>query len=140
MKTMPPISAEEAVLLFAHGSRDPDWARPVEALRTRIAGLTCARVDLAYLEYCAPTLAAALAQMAGESIRRVHIVPVFIGQGAHLRRDLPALVDTARQAHPELRIELLPAIGEQPEILEAIAHAIAAQIPGEPSGTAPQQR
>ena len=134
MKTAPPVLTKEAVLLFAHGSRDPDWARPVEALRARIAGLTCARVDLAYLEYCAPTLAAALAEMAGESIRRVHIVPVFIGQGAHLRRDLPALVDSARQVHPELRIELLPAIGEQPEILEAIAHAIATQIPVQPSG------
>jgi sirohydrochlorin cobaltochelatase len=123
------VSTEQAILLFAHGSRDPDWARPVEALRDRIVTLAGARVDIAYLEYRAPTLPEAVTRMAAEGVCHAYIIPVFIGQGAHLRRDLPALVESARLMQPDIRLQLLPALGAQPEILEAIARVLAAQIP-----------
>ena len=39
------------IVLFAHGARDPEWARPFEAIRDRIrtARPECP-IDLAYLE------------------------------------------------------------------------------------------
>lgn len=118
----------DALVLFAHGSRDPEWTRPVETLRARIAMLADLPVGLAYLEHRAPSLPEAVGQMVAEGMRRVYVVPVFIGLGAHLRRDLPALVESARSAYPHVHVELLAALGEQPEILESMARALTAQI------------
>lgn len=114
---------KQALILFAHGSRDAQWARPFEALRAALAP-RC-DVELAYLELMSPTLEEALARLAARGARRVRVVPVFLGQGAHLRRDLPALAAAAGARHPGLEIALEPAIGEQPEVIAALAAAIA---------------
>jgi sirohydrochlorin cobaltochelatase len=50
---------------------------------------------------------------------------VFLGQGGHLKRDLPALADNVRKRHPGLELVLEPAIGEQPDVIAALAAAIA---------------
>jgi sirohydrochlorin cobaltochelatase len=55
----------------------------------------------------------------------VRVVPVFLGQGGHLKRDLPALADSVRARHPGLELVLEPAIGGQPAMIAALAAAIA---------------
>ena len=115
----------DALLLFAHGSREPEWAHPLHALRDRIQGLLPERrIDLAYLELMAPSLPDAVAQLASQGMRNIVILPLFLGQGSHVRNDLPKLAESARRRHPDLRIELLPALGEQAEILEGLARSI----------------
>ena len=58
----------QALILFAHGSRDPDWARPLHGLRDAVAAL-CPQlpVTLAFLEFMEPTLTQVIAQLASES-------------------------------------------------------------------------
>ncbi len=115
-------------MLFAHGARDPEWARPLEriahSLAQRRSGVA---VRIAYLEMMRPSLEEAVAALADEGAARVTVVPVFLGQGGHIKEDLPRLVTAAQAAHPGLSIEAQPAIGEQPEVIEAIASAIAAR-------------
>ncbi len=117
-----------AIVLFAHGARDPEWARPLEriahSLAQRRSGVA---VRIAYLEMMRPSLEEAVAALADEGAARVTVVPVFLGQGGHIKEDLPRLVTAAQAAHPGLLIEAQPAIGEQPEVIEAIASAIAAR-------------
>ncbi len=117
-----------AIVLFAHGARDPEWARPLEriahSLAQRRSGVA---VRIAYLEMMRPSLEEAVAALADEGAARVTVVPVFLGQGGHIKEDLPRLVTAAQAAHPGLSIEAQPAIGEQPEVIEAIASAIAAR-------------
>jgi sirohydrochlorin cobaltochelatase len=101
-----------ALILFAHGSRDPLWARPIEALAQRIRA--CApdlTVACAYLELMAPDL------------QRIQILPVFFGMGRHAREDLPDLCEQLRQQHPQVLLEILPAVGEQVAVLDAIARS-----------------
>ncbi|MSP98668.1 MAG: cobalamin biosynthesis protein CbiX [Betaproteobacteria bacterium] len=114
------------LVLFAHGARDPEWARPLEALRERVAALApeCA-VSLAFLEFMSPGLVEAVTASAGQGAASVTIVPVFLAQGGHLKRDLPLMVTQLRAAHPALRIDVQPAIGEQPAVIEAIAACVA---------------
>ena len=133
----------QALILFAHGSRDPDWARPLHGLRDAVAAL-CPQlpVTLAFLEFMQPTLTQAIAQLAGESspsesgapsqplqplqpLRQLRLVPLFLAQGNHTRRDLTALIAQAQQDHPGLQIEILPALGEVPAVMQALAHWIA---------------
>ena len=85
----------------------------------RRCGLTAQCV--AFLELMPPTLADAIAELAAEGIGVVTVVPVFFGQGGHLRRDFPLLIDACRARHPSLDIRVSSAVGEVDSVLDAIA-------------------
>ena len=76
-----------------------------------------------------PTLAEAVASLAGDKIGSIRVVPLFLGPGGHVREDLPRLVAAAQAAHPTVRIELEKPIGEQPGVIAAIAEAISGKKP-----------
>ncbi|MBI3526690.1 MAG: CbiX/SirB N-terminal domain-containing protein [Betaproteobacteria bacterium] len=111
-----------AILLFAHGARDPSWAEPfrriVARLRHKQPGI---RVELAFLELMQPTLESAIAGLAGEGVGRITVVPLFLAQGGHLREDLPRLLDDIRKQHPVMRIDVTSAIGDSEDLTNAIA-------------------
>src|SRR5689334_22122104 len=112
------------IVLFAHGSRDPDWARPFEQLAATLAHTTQQPVVLAYLELMRPPLNEAVASLIAKGATSIRIVPVFFGQGAHVKQDLPRLVERERKQHPKVTISLEAPIGEQPAVIDAIAAAI----------------
>jgi sirohydrochlorin cobaltochelatase len=116
-----------AIVLFAHGARDPRWADPFEAVaaRVRAAAPDC-RVALAFLELMAPTLGEAATALVAAGATRIDVVPLFLGTGGHLRRDLPPLVEALRAAHPGVGIRLHAAIGEHAAVVEAMAAAAVA--------------
>ena len=111
-----------AILLFAHGARDPSWAEPFRRIVTRLdqkqPGI---RVELAFLELMQPTLASAVAGLAAEGIGQITVVPLFLAQGGHLKEDLPRMLDDIRRHHPELRIDTTAAIGDSEDLTNAIA-------------------
>ncbi|MEO8311874.1 MAG: CbiX/SirB N-terminal domain-containing protein [Caldimonas sp.] len=116
-----------AIVLFAHGARDPRWAEPFEAVAVRVRAAAPGRpVVLAYLELMAPNLAEAVSGLVGAGATRVDVVPLFLGTGGHLRRDLPPLVESLRAAHPAVAIRLHAAIGEHAAVVEAMAAAAVA--------------
>jgi len=117
---------KRGLLLFAHGARDPRWAEPFEAVaaRARLHQPTWV-VRLAFLELMAPTLSDTGQALAAAGCERVDVVPLFLGSGGHVRGDLPALLDTLRAAHPHVHWQLQRAIGEQPGVIDAMAHAAA---------------
>ena len=108
-----------AVILFAHGAREPEWAQPLEGVRDqlRAAGTP---VELAFLEFMSPSLDEAAARLADKGIESVVIVPLFLAQGAHLKRELPAMVAKLRKRHVKTEFRVTPALGEEPEIVAAI--------------------
>jgi sirohydrochlorin cobaltochelatase len=113
--------AARALVLFAHGARAASWAAPFERLR----GLTAARlpgvpVSLAFLELMEPRLPAEVARLAAAGVTEVTVVPVFLGQGGHLLRDLPLLVDQLRLDHPGLSVKVAGAVGEDLAVLNAM--------------------
>ncbi len=121
-----------AVVLFAHGARDPRWAEPFAAIAERLRqARPDATVVLAFLEFMQPDLAAATRGLVASGATHVDVVPLFLGQGGHLRNDLPPLVDALRTAHPGLAVRLHPAIGEDAAVIAAIAAAAATVVFGE---------
>jgi len=114
---------KEGIVLFAHGSRDPQWAQPFEQIRARLhrAGF---EVRVAYLESMRPNLGEAIAALSAAGAREIRIVPAFLGAGGHVKEDLPRLVADAARAHPQLKLSLEKPIGEQPAVIDAIARAI----------------
>ena len=114
---------KDGIVLFAHGSREPEWSQPFETHRTPAASGNFL-VELAYLERMKPTLEEAVALLASKGAKRVRIVPVFLGEGGHVREDLPKLAAAARARHPGVEIVLEQTIGERQEVTDAIAAVI----------------
>jgi sirohydrochlorin cobaltochelatase len=120
-----------AIVLFAHGARDPRWAAPFEAIAGRARAAAPDRiVRLAFLELMAPSLAETIDALAAEGVADIDVVPLFLGTGGHLRNDLPRQAEAARVAHPGLRLRLHAAIGEDTSVMNAIAQA-ALRVAGE---------
>ncbi|MGY0194562.1 sirohydrochlorin chelatase [Leptothrix sp. BB-4] len=127
----------QGILLFAHGARDPAWARPFEAIAAQMrAAAPGQAVALAYLELMQPGLKDAVATMTSQGCDDITVVPLFLGAGGHVRRDLPALLDELRAAYPGLALRSTPAIGETEVVTKAIALA-ALQLATQPAATQP---
>ena len=122
------------LLLFAHGARDPRWAEPFQQVAARAQSHRPAwLVQLAFLEFMAPTLREAGDKLAAAGCERVDIVPLFLGAGGHVRKDLPELIAHLRVAHPGVLWQLQRAVGEQMSVIEAMADAAVFQLGDEPA-------
>ncbi len=111
-----------AVIVFAHGSRDPLWRAPVEAVASRIAQQAPGTfVSCAYLELCTPALPDAVAQALAAGAQRVRVLPLFFGMGKHAREDLPALMVDLQSEHPAVRFELMRPAGEDERLTALLA-------------------
>ena len=128
------IIHRSALVLFAHGARDPEWAEPFRAIAVRVAASRKdLSVKLAFLELQTPSLTDAITELATAGHTTIHVAPLFMAQGGHLKKDVPILLDDIRRQHPALTIELLPAIGDVPRLRDAIAGWVACAVPGAPA-------
>ena len=113
---------KRAVVLFAHGSRDPLWHKPMEAVAERIAlAEPELAVRCAYLEISQPDLDTACLELANSGIRHIKVIPMFLGVGRHAREDLPVLVKELREKLPSVNFDLKPAVGEDPRLIQLLA-------------------
>jgi sirohydrochlorin cobaltochelatase len=111
-----------AVILFGHGSRDPAWRQPMDAVARRIvARQPDTPVACAFLELQEPSLLAAADQLAARGVRSVRVLPMFLGVGRHAREDLPELVRQVRARHAGLEVVVAEPVGEHPELLDLLA-------------------
>jgi sirohydrochlorin cobaltochelatase len=119
---------QRGLLLFAHGARDPRWALPFEAVAARVRELGGTsqpppEVRLSFLEFMTPGLVEAGMDLAAAGCQQVDVVPLFLGAGGHVRKDLPVLLAQLQAAHPTVIWCLNPAVGESPQVVEAMALA-----------------
>jgi sirohydrochlorin cobaltochelatase len=115
---------KRGVLLFAHGARDARWAEPFDEVARRVRQREPAvAVRLAFLEFMTPTLRDAGVSLVEAGCTRIDVVPLFLGAGGHVRKDLPALLDELAAAYPQVQWHLQRAIGEIDSVIEAMAQA-----------------
>jgi len=111
-----------ALVLFAHGARDAQWAEPFRALQKAVSvrrpDLT---VELAFLEIMGPALGDCVARLASAGHQRIVIAPLFLAQGGHLKKDLPRLLKDLSARNPGANIRVRRPIGEVTELWNAIA-------------------
>ena len=120
----------QGIVLFAHGSRDPLWRLPIEAVATAmLKRQQNVLVRCAYLELCEPSLAQAASDLIASGARNIRVLPLFLGVGKHAREDLPLLIADVRAAHTSVAVELLPTVGENDALVELMADIALAQNP-----------
>ncbi|MCV2348598.1 sirohydrochlorin chelatase [Paucibacter sp. Y2R2-4] len=122
-----------AMLLFAHGARDPDWARPFKEVERRIRlERPEMPLTLAFLEFMQPSLEEAAHELVAQGCRRIHIVPMFLGTGGHVRRDIPPLIERlTAQYGTTVEWLLRPAIGDQERVVQAMTEASLSWLPSD---------
>lgn len=112
----------QGVVLLGHGSRDPLWRAPLEAVLARIQQtqpqLLCA---CAYLELTAPSFAEAADQLIAQGVVQLRVTPMFLGTGKHAREDIPRLVAALRARHPGVMIEVQASVGEDARVTALLA-------------------
>lgn len=120
----PTPGVKQGIVLFAHGSRDQRWREPLRKLRQAVEQrLSGVPVEIAYLQFCEPTLPQALRLCHERGAERVLVVPVFLSGGGHTLRDVPEAVAAAAATVPHLSVRASGALGEEPEVMEAMARA-----------------
>ena len=111
-----------ATVLFAHGSRDPHWRVPIEAVAARMRQLAPGTlVACAYLELTTPDLATAADTLVAKGCRSITVLPMFLGTGRHAREDLPVLLAKLREHYPSVHFIQQPAIGEMASVIDLMA-------------------
>lgn len=117
-----------AIVLFAHGARDAEWALPFE----KIAALVRVQhphtpVMLAFLELMQPSLQDAVDMLATQEVRYITLIPMFLARGGHLKQDLPRLIMSIQKRHPTMNLHLAPAIGEVDSVLKLLSDWVCAE-------------
>ncbi len=117
------ITSTRAIILFAHGSSNPTWREPFDAIADQVrAQAQDAKVELAFLEIMSPNVHEVVRDCAEQGIHHIRIVPLFFGVGKHVAEDLQGLVEAIRAEFVEIAIEIAPAVGQSEMVREAMAN------------------
>ncbi len=111
---------EPALLLIAHGSRQPaanaDLVHVVEQLRQRGCGVA----EASYLELAEPNIDEGGARCATRGAECVVLLPYFLSAGVHVLRDLTAARDRLAARFPHVEFRLAAPLGRHPLLVDVL--------------------
>ncbi|NJA56358.1 CbiX/SirB N-terminal domain-containing protein, partial [Streptomyces sp. NEAU-H3] len=100
-------ASRPALLVVAHGSRDPRHAATVRELVARVERLRPGlAVETAFLDFVEPSVPEALARLAAAGAREVVALPLLLTRAFHAKSDIPAVLDAASRALPGRRVRV----------------------------------
>jgi sirohydrochlorin cobaltochelatase len=109
----------DALLIAAHGSRDPAGVEEFWALAEAWRGLRPDRMQAAgFLEFARPTIGEAIDQLAGRGARRIAVVPAMLMAAGHVKNDVPSEVAEGRLRHPSIDFRMARPLDIHPALLE----------------------
>ena len=116
------MTDKTAVVLLAHGARDPRWGEPFLRVADQVrAAAPDLAVALAYLEHLPPSLGDSIRDLAQAGARSIRVVPLFFGRGGHLREDVPAVIAAIAKELPDVAIEVTLPAGDDGEVQRCLA-------------------
>lgn len=114
----PPAPAPPALVLVAHGSRDPRALSTVRALIERVRGQRPGlSVHLGHIELNEPLLPDTLAALGD---REAVLVPLLLSRGYHVKRDIPEIAAGSR-----VRARFAAPLGPHPLLVETLHERLA---------------
>lgn len=112
------MSADYAIVVAGHGSRDPDGVREFEQLvalmRERVGSR---RLDYGYLELARPTMAEAVQASIAAGSQRIVVVPALLLAATHAKNDMPGELLMLQQEFPHVALHFGAALDLHPLLL-----------------------
>ncbi len=123
-------TAEPALLIVGHGSRDPRGAEEfhelVRLVRERSPGLP---VEGGFIELSKPPISECVNRLVEGKATRISAVPLMLLAAGHAKDDIPATLVREGMSHPAVDFGYGRALGIRPELLELMDERISAVLP-----------
>lgn len=110
-----------ALVVVAHGSRDPRHAATVAALCARVRELRPGlRVEAGHLDFNAPSVPRLLERLHAEGADDVVALPLLLSRAFHAKSDIPAVLREVTARLPRLHVRQAAVLGPHPLLVRAL--------------------
>lgn len=110
-----------ALLLIAHGSREPDANDDLHSVAEQVRRQGRYEVvEVAFLELSEPGIDAAADRCVEQGAERVVLLPYFLSAGVHVRRDLTEARRRLAERFPHVHFALAEPLGRHPLLIEVV--------------------
>ena len=119
--TAQPLSPQvTALLLIAHGSRHEAANADTRLLAAELAKHGYPIAVAAFLELAEPDIDAGAKECVARGATEVILLPHFLSEGVHVRRDLSAARARLAERYPAVKFALAEPIGPHPLLLQVL--------------------
>jgi sirohydrochlorin cobaltochelatase len=113
------LAMDPALLIAAHGSRDPDGiAEFLDMARRFRASRPGATIEVAFLEFARPTIQEGIDGLAAQGATSIVVLPGVLMAAGHAKNDMASEVRTARERYPGLSIRMGRALDVDAQMLQ----------------------
>lgn len=113
------------ILILAHGSKRRESLDEVLSLVEKVKLKTGEdRVTAAYLQFSPITLEVGVETLIKAGVKEICILPLFLFDGNHVRRDIPQAVSELRQKYPQIAFSVTRHIGDDDRMAEMIVDRV----------------
>jgi sirohydrochlorin ferrochelatase len=119
-----------AILLIAHGSREPVANADLEHVAAALRNRGCCDIAIAsFLDLAEPDIITGGRLCAAAGAERVVMVPYFLSAGTHVRRDLVKARDQLAELFPRVSFLLAEPLGRHPLMIDVVVDRIREALP-----------
>lgn len=113
------------IIIISHGSPREVTNQGFVGLVGRIAArLGVPHVLPAFFSIARPDIADQVAVLSSQGLRHIVLMPYFLYSGQHVTTDIPALLDQCRQQFPQLTLEFLPTLENDPALEDLVVERL----------------
>lgn len=108
-----------ALIILAHGSRRQESNEEIVTLSKNVKASSedeYAIIEYAYLELAEPNLLQCIDKVINKGVSNITVFPYFLNSGNHVKRDIPAILETAIVRYPDCKFEMSTFIGMHQDI------------------------
>lgn len=114
---------KEVLLIVGHGSRSKvaqkTFNSVVEMVQKKSDG-EFYKVDGAHMELAKPSIEEKVESLALKGIDRILMVPYFLYEGIHIKKDIPELIEKLNEKYPKIEFRLGRPIGKEPSLADLL--------------------
>jgi sirohydrochlorin ferrochelatase len=115
----------KGVLILAHGSREKETEKTMD----KIAGMVRAKlpgtvIETAYLQFREASLETGLTRLIEKGANDISVVPYFLFEGLHIRKDIPAEIEEFLRDRPDVKVTMGRTLGTDERLADILADRI----------------
>lgn len=121
---------KESILLLGHGSpkQDANKLDQVALMLHRMMHPGCREhcVKVAYLQFAEPGIMDTIRASIAQGAKKVILHPFFLSAGLHVTKDIPGLIEDARQSYPDVKFVYTEPLGIHEKLAQIVLERISA--------------